>query len=157
MRLAVRLAVTVLAVGLVFGMGVHYDVADDSHWPYPDADDLAEDYDAHVGERTLLFGTVKSVDASADRATIRVEHTTGAFTLTVTGFEAEVDFGGTVQVLGRLAPDNSLAAERVVVVNPSGGAELLKFGLSGLGALFVLLAFFRHWRIERESLAFRRW
>lgn len=90
-------------------------------------------------------------------ATIRVKHSTGAFTLTVTGFGANVEPGGTVQVLGTLGSDYELSAEWVVVVNPSGGAEVLKFGLSGIGALLVLIAFFRHWRIAWDALAFRRW
>lgn len=157
MRLAVRLAVTVLAAGLVFAMGVHYDVASETHWPYPDADDLAEEYDSHVGERTLLFGRVQSANAAAERARIRVEHSSGEFNMTVTGFGADVEPGGTVQVLGTLEPGYELTADRVVVVNPSGGAELLKFGLSIVGALLVLVAFFRHWRIDRDALAFRRW
>ena len=154
MRLVVRLVVTLLAVGLVFGMGVHYDVAAEDHWPYPDTDDLAEDYGGHVGERTLLFGTVESVDPTSDQARIRVEHTTGAFTLTVQGFEAEVEPGGTVQVLGTLEPDYVLTVERVVVVNPSGGAELIKFGLSAAGALLVLVVFFSRWGVDWGSYTF---
>jgi hypothetical protein len=155
MRLAVRLFISVLAVGLVFGMGVHYDVAGDHHWPYPDGDDLAEDYDAYVGDTTLLFGTVESVDESAGTARIRVEHVGGELVLTVRGFEVDVESGGAVQVFGQIEQGHTMTAHRIAVVNPSSGAEHLKFGLSGLGALLVLVAFFREWRVDWDAYAFR--
>lgn len=147
MQLSARLAISVLALGLVFGMGVHYDVVEDRHWSYPTADDLAVDYGANVGERTLLWGTVASVDTSASVATIVVEHDRGTLAMTVQGFEADVEPGGTVQVLGTLEDGHSLTAKRVVVVNQSDAAERLKFVLSGMGAVVVLIAFFGRWRI----------
>lgn len=154
MRLAARLATTVLALTLVLGMGVHYDVIEDRHWPYPSADDLALDYGANVGERTLLWGTVASIDPSASMATIVVEHDQGALSMTVRGFEADVEPGGTVQVLGTLEDGQSLTAERVVVVNQSGSAERLKLGLSGVGSFVVIVAFFSRWRIAFERYVF---
>lgn len=35
MRLTIWLAITVLAVGLVFVMGVHYEMVRDRYWTYP--------------------------------------------------------------------------------------------------------------------------
>lgn len=154
MRLAARLAITVLAVGLVFGMGVHYDIAEDRHWPYPNEEQLAANYDALVGERTLLWGTVESVDSSAAEAVIAVEHDGGTLTLTVTDFGAQVERGGVVQVFGTIEPGRTIAAERVVVVNPSGGSELAKFAVSGIGAIVVLVVFFRHWIVEWKTVEF---
>lgn len=154
MRLAVRLAITVMAVVLVFGMGVHYDITEDQHWPYPDGDELAADYDAHVGETTLVWGTVESVDLSAETAQVRIEHSDGSFTLMVHDFDADIVPGGSVQILGILESGYEMTAVQVEVVNPSGGAELMKFTVSALGALLVLVVFFNRWRIDWDRYGF---
>jgi hypothetical protein len=139
-----------LVVICVAGMGVHYDATFEEQWPYPTGDELATDYDAHVGQETFLFGTAVSVDDETAR--IRVDADAGTYTLRVRSFDATVDPGGTVQLLGVVRPDGVLVADRVVVVESSGGSRLYKYGVSVLGAGLVLVAFFRHWRIDTERL-----
>lgn len=140
--------------GLLFGMGVHYGAVEDDRWPYPDEDALATQPAAHVGEAVFLFGTVTGVDTEAGTATVSVETDTGQFTLTVTSLDATVHSGGVVQVLGELTAERTVDADRVVVVSASGGAEWYKYGVSVIGAVLVLAAFFRHWRIDRDTWTF---
>lgn len=140
--------------GLLVGMGVHYGAVQDDHWPYPDEDTLATHPETHVGEEVFLFGTVTAVDADAGTATIRVEADTGPFSISVQSFDRAVELGGVVQVLGELTAERTVDAERVVVVNSSSGAEWYKYGVSVLGALLVLLAFFRYWRVDWDTLTF---
>jgi hypothetical protein len=134
------------------GIGVHYDATFEEEWPYPTDDELATDYDTHVGQKTFLFGTVVSVGDEMGR--IRVDADAGTYTLRARSFDAAVDPGGTVQLLGVVRSDGVLVADRVVVVESSGGSRLYKYGVSVLGAGLVLVAFFRHWRIDTERLAF---
>jgi hypothetical protein len=151
MRLRTRLFVAVLLLGLVFAMGVHYGATAGEHWPYPSSDALAEDYDRHVGEQAFLFGTVESV--SAGTARLSVESTTGSFPLTVQNFDANVDPGGVMQVLGTLQPDHAMRAEAVRVVNPAGSSTLYKYVTSLVGALLVVVAFFRYWQTDWATLS----
>lgn len=153
MRLVTRLLLAVALVGAVVGMGVHYDTAEDDRWPYPTDDEVGADYDRHVGERAVLFGTVESVSERTARLT--VEYGGGSFPLTVRGFEAAVEPGGTVQVLGTLESGGAMAADRVAVVNSSGGSLLYKYGSSLVGAALVLAVFFRHWTVGRTGFALR--
>ncbi|WEL16694.1 Membrane associated OB-fold protein [Halorhabdus sp. SVX81] len=141
-------------VGLLVGMGVHYGAAEDDHWPYPDEDDLAGQPAEHVGDEVFLFGTVTTVDADAGTATIRVEADAGSFSLTVHSFDRTVQPGGVVQVLGELTTERTVDAERVVVVNATGGAEWYKYGVSVIGAIVVLIAFFRYWRVDTDTWTF---
>jgi hypothetical protein len=150
-KLRTRVLLAVALVGLVFAMGVHYDSAEEEHWPYPDADRLAAEYDRYVGERALLFGTVESV--SDGTARLSVEHATGSFPLTVRAFDADAEPGGVVQVLGQLESDRAMTAEAVAVVNPSGSSLVYKYGTSLVGAALVLVVFFRYWRVDWESLS----
>lgn len=147
--------VIVLAlVALLVGMGVHYGAVEADRWPYPDEDDLASQPAEHVGEEVFLFGTVTAVDSDAGTATIRVEADTGPFSLSVQSFDRAVQPGGVVQVLGELTAERTVEADRVVVVNASSGAEWYKYSVSVLGAMLVLLAFFRYWRVDRDTWTF---
>lgn len=154
MHRPVRIAVVVLAVAVVFGMGVYYGSAERQHWPYPHEDELATNYGDYTGERAVLFGTVESVDTAEEVARITVEADPEPFTMTVEGFDAPVEPGGAVQVRGTLQSDRSIVAERVVVVNPDGSSNPYKYLVSTVGALVVLVAFFRRWGVDTESLAF---
>ncbi|WP_135364621.1 hypothetical protein [Halosimplex halophilum] len=150
----VRLAGVVALLGVLGGLCVHYDAVAPSQSPYPEPEELVTDYDAHVGERTLLFGTVRRVDAGADRATVRVDSAAGRFEMTVTGFAERVRPGGVVQVYGTLRADRTIDASAVAVVNPAGGSKGYKYAVSAVGALFAVALFLRRWRVDRGSLAF---
>lgn len=145
----VRLLAGFLLLVALFGMGVHADATHDRRWPHPTADELHADYDRYTGERTLLFGTVERV--TNGRATVRVEHSAGSFEMTVTDFEAAVQPGGTVQILGTLGAGQSIAAETVVVVSPSGSSTLYKYAVSLVAVAVFLLAFFRYWWPDFDS------
>lgn len=135
-------------------MGVHYDSIEDRHWPYPDSDALATDYDRHIGEKTVLFGSVQAVDRSSNTARMSVEHDEGRVQMTVRDFDVAVRTGGVVQVLGTLEQDQTIRADRVAVVNPSGLSELYKYAVSLVGAALVLVVFFRHWRVNTAEYSF---
>lgn len=150
----VRALGVVLLLGAVGGLCVHYAVSSSANHPYPTHDDLAADYGAYVGEDVRLFATVERVDVSAERATVRVDSSEGAFGMTVEAFDAQVQPGGVVQVYGTLRADHVVTAENVAVVNPAGASKLYKYGVSVVGALLVLVVFFRSWAFDADALAF---
>ncbi|WP_324759328.1 hypothetical protein [Haloarcula montana] len=152
-----RVVAIVLLVGLVFGMGLHAGMdrpQSEQHWPYPRGDDIAADYEQFVGEKTLLWGTVRTVDPADGTAVIRLETTEGTLELSVTGFDAAVEPGGTVQVYGTLGPGHTIEATNVVVVNPAGSSATVKYATSAVGAVLVLVVFFGRWRPELSQWAF---
>ncbi len=148
-----HLPVAFVLVALAVAGGVHYDAAEQRHRPYPTADQLYADYDAYVGEEALVFGTVESVD-QAGTATVTVEADAGTFTMQVLGFDADVEPGGVVQVYGTLQRDHAIAAEEVGVVTRSPGERLFKYGISAVGGLLALAAFFRYWRVDWATTTF---
>jgi len=141
--------VGVLLVAL-FGLGVAAEATYDDRWPYPSEDKLASNYDQHVGEETLLFGTV--VRNGDSGAVIEVGYETGSFEMTVRNFEVSVQPGGSVQVYGTLAAGYTIDAKRVTVVNPSAGSDLYKYAISAVAAGLFLVVFFRYWRIDVRNL-----
>jgi len=150
-----RIVVVAVLAAVVFGMGVHYDATFDDRWPYPSSDDVEASYGDHVGEEVFLFGTVEAVDEDAGTARVRVDADGTSFVLAVRPFDADVRPGGVVQVVGTLRAGHTLDAETVRVVNPAGSSVLYKALRSAVGALLVVAAFFRHWRLDVGALAFR--
>ena len=148
-----RGVLALVLLGAVFGLCAHHDGATD-RWASPTAEEIDASYDRYVGETVLLFGTVEAVDEGADAATIRVEHEEGEFEMDVDGVDADAEPGGIVQVYGTLEPDRRMTVSETVVVTESGGAELYKFAVSLVGAALVLALFFRHWRIDLDTLGF---
>lgn len=149
-----RFVLAILLVGLAVSAGVHYDAAEERHWPYPTGDQLYDDYERHVGEEALLFGTVRSVDRDAGTAVVEVETGAGTFTVQVREFDAEVEPGGSVQVYGTLEDDRAMTVSNVVVVERTPGERLFKYWTSAVGAVLALAAFFRYWRIDPKRLTF---
>jgi len=149
-----RALVTLLALGLVFAMGVHYDTQIDQRSPYPDTSQLASDYDDYVGSEVYINAVVESVDPGGDTIRIEIEHETDSIAVTVENVDVEVQSGSTVHIYGTLEPDRVIAAENVVVVNPSPSALYYKYGVSVVGALLVVVSVLRHWRIDVRELAF---
>lgn len=149
-----HLLVALALLSVAVASGVHYDALYDEKWPYPTDEALSTDYEEYVGEQVLLFGDVESIDPTADRATIEVDSDNGPFAVTVEGIDADVEPGGVVQVYGTVRPGHTIAASNVVVVEASSENRLYKFAASGVGAVLVLVAFFRYWRIDWAARTF---
>jgi hypothetical protein len=154
MRPGVRVLGIVLLGLLLVGMGSHYDANYDDHWPYPTGDALESDYGTHVGEQTFLFGTVRTVDRGNETVEILVRTDQGHLLLTVSGVSRDVQPGGVLQVYGTVRPDAHLTADNVIVVNPAGSSKAFKYAVSLVGALLVVVLFFRHWRVDRDDIGF---
>ncbi|MBX0325399.1 hypothetical protein EGH21_20440 [Halomicroarcula sp. F13] len=148
MKVRYRAVVALLLLSVLGASFVHYEATEDQRWPYPDADELAADYDTYVGKQAFLFGEVTAVDADGAAFTIKVEATGEIITLSVNGSDADVERGGTVQVYGTLEPDRTVDAQVVRVVNASTGALLYKYGASLVGVLLFLVLFARYWRVD---------
>ena len=148
-----RPGLIVLLVGVVLVSGVHYDIREEHYREQPTTDEILTEYDRHVDERTLLFGTVEAVDSEAETATIRVDDTEPT-TIQVRELEADVDRGGTVQIYGMLRSGHRIDADEVVVVDRGTGVAVYKYGISAVGALVILAGFFRDWRFDPSRLAF---
>ncbi|WP_121821397.1 hypothetical protein [Halostella salina] len=149
-----RAAVGVVLLAAVLGLCVHFDATEERRWDSPTEDELAADYDAHVGERALLFGTVERIDRDAGTATVRVEHDGGEFTIRLRSVRADVAPGGLVQAYGRLGPGRTMTVSETVVVERDGGAALYKYAVSLVGAVGILALFFRRWRVDVATLSF---
>ncbi|KOX94632.1 hypothetical protein AMS69_01895 [Haloarcula rubripromontorii] len=149
MRVWVRAVIVVVLCVTLGGLFVHAEITEDELSPYPDAADLSTGYESYVGQQLMVFGTVTETgDGGID---IRVESDGTAITLRVTETNTAVESGGVVQVYGTLEPEQTIAAERVEVVNSSRWAEFYKYGASAIGAFGFLLLFFRYWRIDRDT------
>jgi hypothetical protein len=147
--------VVVVLLG-VFAMGAHFAATGEQHTAYPTTDDLATDYEAYVGDTVFLFGTVRSVDEATDSARLVFLSSSGPVAVTASNFEADVEPGGSVQLLGTARPGKTIEIRRTAVVNPAGSSKLFKYGISAGGALLVLVAFFRHWSVELRTLSIHR-
>jgi len=154
MDLWLRAVIVLVCLCGTMGLVVNYDTNATAHDRSPSPSEVEADYGAHVGQEVLFWGQVQSVSTDTARAEIDVVTANGTLELTVTGFRATVQPGGNVQVYGTLQPAQTIAADDVVVVNPAGSSRLYKYGVSLVGALLVLVQFFRHWRIDRDRLAF---
>jgi hypothetical protein len=148
-RVWARVVIVLVLCLTLGGLFVHAAVTEEHRSPYPDAADLSSGYDSYVGQQLMVFGTV--TETGDGGMAIRAESDGTAITLRVTETEAAVEPGGVVQVYGTLEPDQTIAAERVEVVNSSRWAEFYKYGASAIGALGFLLLFFRYWRIDRDT------
>jgi len=179
-----RLLLGCALVVALLGLFVHYGATADSHQRYPDNEEIALSYDDHVGETVQISGIVRPVTAnessggsdtaggsggtnatdvtSATSATDGADATMAVVlrnwesfgTLTVRGADRTVPPGGSVQVIGTLAADRTIIAERVLPVNPHSWSEPYKYAVSAVGAVLILVVFFREWRLDASRLAF---
>lgn len=145
-----------LSMGLLFliaaaAICVGYGATEETRSPYPMTEDLVTNYDAHVGEEVLVFGTVEAIESG--RATIKTDTAVGTLTLSVPGVDPDVHRGCVLQVYGRLEAGGAIDVTRIVIVNASPGAEWGKFAVSGVGALVFIGLFFRYWQLDLRALA----
>jgi len=148
-----RVATLAVLLSAVVALGVHYDVSGRYALSSPDASDLVDDYDAHYGETALVFGRVVDYDRSAATATVAVTTAEGTVRPTVSNFDVDVQPGGVVQVYGIVRPGPEIEASNVVVVNPTGSSDLYKYAVSAVGAILILVVFFRDWTVDTDDWA----
>jgi len=151
MHVAVRVVLVVGLAGLLVGMGAHYDVTRERHWPYPTESQLGADFDGHVGRDVFLIEGVERT-TGPDTGVVEVGDDR-VVNATVTGIGPGVEAGTIVQIYGTVRPGREIAARKVVVVQPAGSDGNDKFLVSGVGAVVILAAFFRYWRVNRGDLA----
>lgn len=144
-----RVGLAILLLAAIAALLVAHAATADGRWPYPTGEDLKSDYEAHVGEETLLFAVVQQVEPG--RMLVESEMVSYRVDLPADGRIPDVRPGGIVQVYGTIAPDG-IDAQRVVVVSATTGAERRKLLLSVVGALLFLVLFFRYWRVNPRHL-----
>ena len=160
-----RLLLGCVLVAALLGLFVHYGATADRHQRYPGNEGIALSYDDHVGETVRIAGVVRSPTANAMNGTDTTNGTNatmtvvlrnwGSFgTLAVRGADRTVPPGGSVQVVGTLAADRTVTAERVLPVNPHSWSEPYKYVVSVVGAVVILVTFFREWRLDTGRLVF---
>lgn len=159
MRPAARLAAVVVFLAVLGGLCVHYGATYDDNWPHPTGDQLQErGPEPYVGERVLLFGEVRAIDAGAETITIRVtddsDEVAAELTVRGVGDRIDVEPGGVVQAYGVLESETELQADRLVVVNRDPSATAFKLGTSVIGLALAAGVFLRHWRVNVRKLAF---
>ncbi|ELZ03354.1 hypothetical protein [Natrialba aegyptia] len=154
MRPAVRVIVATLLLTTLAGLCVHYGATYDEHWPHPTGDQLQDDPGQFTDQQVLLFGEVQT--AAEDTIAIHVHDDAGdiAAELEVTNVDKSVEPGGMVQVYGVLDSDQTMTAEKTVVVNRSDGASTYKYVVSLAGALLAIGYFCKHWQPLPQKLGF---
>lgn len=129
---------------------VSFDSNDpDSGWTFPDADDLAVDHHAYLGEEVVVYGLVEETEP------VRISHDLdeeSEVVFTVTGIDRPVREGQYLEVYAVARPDGTLEATNVVVV--PGRGHWYAYGISLLGGLWTFARFLRHWRFDLERLGF---
>jgi hypothetical protein len=110
--------------------------------------DLTADYDSHVGERVQVAGPVVDTDP------VRIDN--DGIVLTVVGVESvskePTERGDNLVVYGTVDSDRTITAHDVVVRSPWEFQYL--YGISLVGALWVVGRFLRGWRFSVGRLAF---
>jgi hypothetical protein len=117
---------------------------------------LAMDYDAHVGQRTAVRGTVRSVDPVVITADYEywtgTRYASGHLDLELTGLAATVAPGDRVQVYGVVRPDGRLHVIRSVIVPDRN--VLFMYAISAVAGVWVLWRLGRDWSIDWDSPGF---
>ena len=154
-----QLGYRLLAIGFVVvattGLCVHYGMAYDDNWPYPDADELAEEGDVYDGESVLLIAGVTD-RLKEDRFQITLTTSDSErFDIEVVGFEKQVEPGGVVQVYGPLDQGGLVQyADETVVVNENADDETYKLSLSAFAGVMAAGLFLYYWRVNLRKLQF---
>lgn len=151
-----RLLVAVVLLAGTIGLCVHYGATYEEGWPYPTGQQLATDYERHVGETALVFGEVRALE-DGGTVVVRAMHSPGELTtdLVVTDVDEAVRPGSTVQVYGRLEPDRRMDAEEVVVTHRDRGYRdtLYALGTSLVGIALAVGSVARYWRVNTRELS----
>jgi hypothetical protein len=134
----------VVLFGLFVWMGTTEPYPD-----YPDTEDLAEDYEAHVGEYAEADGTV----VATDPVVIEDDHpSNGTVEFVVRDVDESVEPGQEFEVFGVVEPDHTIRAEETVVRDQWEFTYM--YAVSILAAVWVFTRFVRQWRFDRDAYGF---
>ena len=157
-----RVLMLALLLALLFGLAIGFGAEELTRNPqagdYPEEDQLVLDYDAFLGDRVQVTGTVVRLDPVVIVARYDAwtgdHYRTGTIWLEAAGLSRSVRIGERLQLYGIVRPDGVIQVESSVVVPP--GNVLYMFGVSALAGVWVLVRFVRQWRFDLETLAVRR-
>jgi hypothetical protein len=143
-----RIVISVLLIGGVLSLGVHYDVQADSYDPYPDTEDLKVSPEEYVDRQVFVFGTVEELSEE--------QNDNGPFTADIERFSTQrgVQSGGVVQVYGTFQGEYLIQADNIRVVNPAGSSNIYKYAVSIVAAILIIILFFRYWSLNLQTLSF---
>jgi hypothetical protein len=147
---------SLLLIGGVASLGIHYAVQVGNHYPYPGTTDLKVSPEEYVDRQVFVFGTVEGVGEEQNTATMRIETDEEPFTAEVNRFSTQrgVQPGGTVQVYGTFQGEYLIQADNVRVVNPAGSSNIYKYAVSIVAAILIMILFFRYWNLNLQTLSF---
>ena len=151
-----RIVMSLVIIGDILSLGIHYETQEDNHYPYPDTTDLKVSPEEYADRQVFVFGTVEGVGEEQNTATIRIETDEGPFTAEVNRFSTQrgVQPGGVVQVYGTLQGEYLIQADNTRVVNPAGSSTIYKYVTSGVAAILIMILFFRYWNLNLQTLGF---
>lgn len=144
-----RFALLVVALCALVGLFVWFATVepDPERNHYPDGDDLGGEYDAHVGDRVAVGGTI----VASDPAVLEVDHAHGTSRYELRNPPA-VEEGQYVRVYATARPDYELVVDDAVVID--GWERQYMYGISILAALWVAARTARQWRFDANRLGF---
>lgn len=145
--LAIALLLCVL-IGLFVWAGAMEPDPERNH--HPGTADLAENYDAYVGEYAELNGEVVETDPVVIEAEYGPDQTVG---FVVEGIEEPVEPDQRLTVYGLVKPDHTIQAEETVVRD--AWERTYMYAVSAFAAAWVFARFVRGWRFDRGTMSFR--
>lgn len=152
-RLLVSLVLVVALLGTCVWYGAVAAEPDPTRNDFPENDDVAPAPGAYVGDRVTLSGAVAATDPvvmtiTSDGVTWRVtlENASAAH---LRG--ADIQPGTGISVHGTLTDRHTLATDRAVTRAPWGRSYM--YGVSVIGAVWVLARAYTGWRIDRDRVA----
>lgn len=125
--------------------------ADPRNNVFPGSGNLANDYEAYIGQRVLVTGQV----VHADPAVLRVSGgEQDSFNLTITNLSADVSTGSDIQVFGIVRPDDRI--EAIKIRRQSESVLWYVWLLSGIGLSWTAWRAIRHWQVNIGAVQFSR-
>lgn len=143
------LAIVVL-LGALLGLMVWYGTLEPApgQWVFAGSEELGAEYEAYVGERVLLIGTVTDIDP----VRIRLSYGNGkTLHVTVVNLDTTTTPGDRLALYGVAAPDHSIRTINAYTIPSANYVSM--YLLSFLAGLWALVRIIRGWRVDPERLA----
>ena len=148
-----RLIVLCLLCVLTVGLCTQYAGTD--LWTYPSTEELSAEPAVHDSTRSLVFGTVQTVDRTA--GTIAIDRP--PYQVDIQAIDPAVverlEPGSSIQVYGTVQDQSQRMIAHGVVIDIQHSADRLYiYGTSLLGAIFAAGVFLKSWRINWRGCCF---